>query len=611
MVTIAATPTAAAQAAPAVPVTVDAGSSLGTVPDTGVGMNTAVYDGNMTDPAAASLLKAAGIQQLRYPGGSYGDSFHWKTNTLNSSGDGYVAPNTDFDHFMAMANSVGAKPIIIANYGSGTPQEAADWVKYANIDKHYGAKYWEIGNEVPGNGHYGSKWETDIHADTSPKAYATNLVAFSKAMKAVDPTVKIGAVLTTPGGWPDGLTAAGDQADWNHTVLSIAANSIDFVIVHWYPGAGNSGNGGGSGTATATLLQTPQTQIPSMSATVKSLLATYAGSRASSIPIAITETASGPAASTSQAAGLFAPDDYMSWFEHGAFNVDWWDLHNGPGSKPDTIDGQTDYMDGGVLSSGACNSGICEPAVETPFASYWGIRSISTLAAPGDTMVKASTGNSLLTAHAVRTKSGGLNVMLINKDPANSVTASLSYSGFTPAPGAVTTVSYLKGGTGLVTATAGTAASQTLPPYSIMTLQLNPVGGKSGSTSAPTSASSSAPAATSTSLPAFPAHGTPSTPASHRSPTGSHSSSAGAAQGAGGTTTTASGASGTESGSTTSSAAAAHDDKAAAASIGPLALTGAGSVVTYGLFSLIAIGAGSVLLLRRRSVKSAHSNHRQ
>ncbi|MFL6113297.1 MAG: hypothetical protein ACJ786_18340 [Catenulispora sp.] len=48
-------------------------------------------------------------------------------------------------------------------------------------------------------------------------------------------------------------------------------------------------------------------------------------------------------------------------------------------------------------------------------------------------MVKASSGNPLLAVHAVRTRGGGLNVMLINKDPANPVTASLSYSGFTPA----------------------------------------------------------------------------------------------------------------------------------------------------------------------------------
>ena len=97
--------------------------------------------------------------------------------------------------------------------------------------------------------------------DKSPTAYATNLVAYSKAMKAVDPTVKIGAVLTTPGGWPDTVKAPGDSADWNHTVLSIAGNSIDFVIVHWYPG----------GSTTADLLNTPG-KIGSATATLRSLI---------------------------------------------------------------------------------------------------------------------------------------------------------------------------------------------------------------------------------------------------------------------------------------------------------------------------------------------------
>jgi len=30
-------------------------------------------------------------------------------------------------------------------------------------------------------------------------------------MKAVDPTIKIGAVLTLPGNWPDSVVASGDQ----------------------------------------------------------------------------------------------------------------------------------------------------------------------------------------------------------------------------------------------------------------------------------------------------------------------------------------------------------------------------------------------------------------
>jgi hypothetical protein len=280
-------PALSASAAPTVGISVDADTSLGTVPSSGVGLNSGVGDADMGDAKVTSLMKAGGVRQLRFPGGSGSDGYHWKTHTM-SDGGGWVASNTDFDHFMATAKTVGAQPILTANYGSGTPQEAADWVKYANVDKGYGVKYWEIGNEVYGNGHYGNGkgWEIDTHVDKSPTAYAKNLIAYAKAMKAVDPEVKIGAVLTTPGGWPDGVKAPGDSADWNHTVLSIAGKSIDFVIIHWYP----------FGASTADSLNTPA-QIAGTTSAVRSLLRSYASPLAASVEIAVTETDSsmGPA----------------------------------------------------------------------------------------------------------------------------------------------------------------------------------------------------------------------------------------------------------------------------------------------------------------------------
>ena len=64
---------------------------------------------------------------VRYPGGSYADIYHWQNNTADG---GYVAPNTGFDAFMGTVKAAGAQPIIIADYGSGTPQEAADLLEY-------------------------------------------------------------------------------------------------------------------------------------------------------------------------------------------------------------------------------------------------------------------------------------------------------------------------------------------------------------------------------------------------------------------------------------------------------------------------------------------------
>ncbi|WP_433920668.1 LPXTG cell wall anchor domain-containing protein [Streptomyces canus] len=544
-----------ADAAPTVDIRVNAGTSLGTVPSSGAGLNTGFGDEHMGDAKVTSLMKTAGVRQLRYPGGSGADDYHWKTHT-SGDGSGWIPSNTNFDHFMATAKKVGAQPILTANYGSGTPQEAADWVKYANVDKGYGVKYWEIGNEVYGNGHYGDGkgWETDNHADKSPKEYGKNLVAYSKAMKAVDPKVKIGAVLTTPGFWPDAEKAPGDSADWNNTVLSIAGRSIDFVIVHWYPG----------GTTTADLLNTPS-RIAGVRSSLRSLIAKYTGSRAASVEIAVTETdAVGSPALTSQAAALFAPDTYMTWFEQGATHVDWWNLHNGTDQAPTTVHGQTDYQDGGILSAGTCAGGKCQPRRDTPFPTYWGIRSLTALAQPGDTMVKSSSRNSSVTVHAVRSSNGGLNVMLTNKSPQNAAQVSLSYAGFTPAAGAVTTVSYAKGDTALTTAKRGTAAAQTLPPYSITTLQLKPAPGTAG-------ADKPTPAPTPTA--ATPVVSAPGT-----------------------TGTRAQGEIGAPVGQPTPSSTS-----------GDLASTGASNAVTYSaLGGLLVIAAGGVLVLRGRRRRALH-----
>ncbi|MFF9643035.1 cellulose binding domain-containing protein [Kitasatospora aureofaciens] len=447
-----------AAAASSVSVSVDAALQLATVPATGVGVNIPVYDANMNAAATPGLLSTAGINTVRYPGGSHSDVYHWQTGTAENGQ--YVAPNTGFDAFMGTVRAAGAQPIITANYGSGTPQEAAAWVQYANVTKGYGVKYWEIGNEVYGNGEYNATWEYDTHSSKSATTYANNVLRYVSAMKAADPSVRIGAVLTTPGYWPDGIVGPGDTMDWNHTVLSIAGSEIDFAIVHAYP----------TSTSPADLLTKPQAQNTNITGAVRSLINQYAGSNAPNIGIAVTE-ANAQAYLDTSPNGLFAPDNYLTWLENGAFNVDWWDLRNGTDcTKVTTVEGATDYNDGGMVSSGS----PCEPAVNTAFPAYYGIQMISKLGAPGDTLVKAASSSSLLTAHAVRRANGDVDVILINKDPNNDATVNLSYTGFTPSSATPTVHSYLKNAHGIGTAQSGSPTVQTVPAYGITVVQMHP-----------------------------------------------------------------------------------------------------------------------------------------
>ena len=166
--------------------TIDAAQTLRTVDPRHFGLNTAVWDGIFDTATTKTLLTAMGNQALRFPGGSLSDDYHWATNTTDSNTWQWA---TSFSQFADVATTVGSQVFITANYGSGTPAEAAAWVNSSNVTNHYGFKYWEIGNEV-----YGS-WETDNNTQPhDPYTYAQRFAQYYSQMKAVDPTIKIGAV---------------------------------------------------------------------------------------------------------------------------------------------------------------------------------------------------------------------------------------------------------------------------------------------------------------------------------------------------------------------------------------------------------------------------------
>ncbi|NED49593.1 alpha-L-arabinofuranosidase, partial [Micromonospora aurantiaca] len=463
-------PVAAADPTDPVTVTVNTRAGLATVPATALGVNHAIWDAQLGSAETSDLLKAAGVKMLRYPGGSYADIYHWETHTAPG---GYVAPNTDFDTFMAGARRVGAEPMIIANYGTGTPAEAAAWVRYANVTKGYGAKWWTVGNENYGNGHYGSAWEADDHPDKSASQYARLVIEYADAMKAVDPSIKVGAVLTMPGNWPDGITAGSDPGPWNQTVLSLAGPKIDFVDVHWYPG----------GSAADSLART--NHLPDAAWLLRQQIARYAGPGADRIGISFTEL-NVDAGRTTAPGALFLADAYSGLLGQGVFTVQWWNVHNGIGTVSE-VAGQTDYGDFGLLSSGNCTSDgeVCQPAFNTPFAPYHALSMMNLFARPGDQLVRAGTDEPLVAAHAVRRPDGSVAVLLLNKDPDTAHPVALDYAGFTPADEAPTVHTFANGATGISTARSGDATARTLPPYSLTTLVLRPAGSSAGRPGAP------------------------------------------------------------------------------------------------------------------------------
>jgi len=190
------------------------------------------------------LLKPAFI---RWPGGNVAQDYHWswgvgprdeRVTWTNLSWKNEPEPS-DFgtDEFVAFARAVGAEPSITVNVeGRGaTVEEAAAWVEYCNgpatskygamraANGHpapFGVKLWEVGNEI---------WGDWVRGHSDAETYAHNYNRYAKAMRAVDPSIK--------------LIAVGDNnMTWNRTVLGSAGDSIDYLAIHHYYGRHEAGN---------------------------------------------------------------------------------------------------------------------------------------------------------------------------------------------------------------------------------------------------------------------------------------------------------------------------------------------------------------------------------
>src|ERR1700733_4883442 len=216
-------------ATPATTVTVDLASSGPAVTDKLLGMNMAVwYDLVSNKTGIVDAFKAAGITQVRWPGGLDSDLYHWATNS--ECDGGYSDTNDTFSNFVNdMAVPANLDVALTANYGSnatcnggGEPSEAAAWVTAALADG-ITVSHMTVGNEE-----YGS-WEYDLHSPPNdPTIYAAAVVGTTghyQSIKTASPNTLVGVVVDA-----DNATNG-----WDNTVLTNAKGSYDFVEYHYYP----------------------------------------------------------------------------------------------------------------------------------------------------------------------------------------------------------------------------------------------------------------------------------------------------------------------------------------------------------------------------------------
>ena len=176
----------------------------------GINLNYLRDDNNNLEGARPiqETLKEMGVGWLRYPGGEKSDRHLWSQPPWNEPDPqvkgsylNQVKDILDFDEYIEYAKQAGAEPYVVVGYGRENRtgftkrqylENAIEWVKYANVKNNYGVKYWEIGNE---------NWNNNT---ATPKQMAEIVVEFSRAMKAVDPSIKVGSSNGRgAGGWSD------------------------------------------------------------------------------------------------------------------------------------------------------------------------------------------------------------------------------------------------------------------------------------------------------------------------------------------------------------------------------------------------------------------------
>jgi len=189
-------------------------------------------------------LRRLDMTAMRYPGGNFASGYHWQDGigmresrpTVRELAWQSIEPNHfGTDEFIRLCRKMGWTPMLTVNLGTGTPEEARDWVEYCNCPtgtrvadqraangsrEPYGVDLWCLGNEMDGPWQLGH-----VPADQ----YAIRAQQAAKMMKDVDPGLELVACGSC-------TTRLPTYMEWDRTVLEYLGDLADYVSLHRYVG---------------------------------------------------------------------------------------------------------------------------------------------------------------------------------------------------------------------------------------------------------------------------------------------------------------------------------------------------------------------------------------
>lgn len=199
---------------------------------------------DLADGRIAEWIRRSQIGYLRYPGGTAGQNFDWRTKQVLDPkrwpGEAKGVTYLDTDGFVSLCQKTGAKPFVVLNLAGmflktdkpdalarkETIQRAASW---AAKFKESGVKVacYELGNE-----HY-LEDQHSKYVEMKVRDYVSLARDVIAAVRAADGEAAFGAV--GPGGFDDpGYSDRAEAVKWWPTVLGALGAELSHVILHHY-----------------------------------------------------------------------------------------------------------------------------------------------------------------------------------------------------------------------------------------------------------------------------------------------------------------------------------------------------------------------------------------
>jgi alpha-N-arabinofuranosidase len=190
-------------------------------------------------------VKGLNIPLIRYPGGNFVSNYHWldgvgpkneRIPRMELAWARLESNEFGTNEFIKYCRAIGTEPYLSVNMGTGTIEEARNWVEYCNVKegpyyaelrkKHgfpeaYNVKYWSLGNEMDGYWQMGALTAED---------YVKKAREAAKLMRLTSPDIKI------VGAGSSNYRATANPDHWNKVVLSELRDVIDYIALHIYVG---------------------------------------------------------------------------------------------------------------------------------------------------------------------------------------------------------------------------------------------------------------------------------------------------------------------------------------------------------------------------------------